>query len=321
MILFSIGILAVIYAVAIGANDAANSFGDWVGVIGARTRQVVKGMFLCGLCALLGAVVEGHKVSKTIGSGIVPSAYLTIEVAIIGLIGAILWVFLATYFGLPISTTHSVVGGIAGLGIAMASPISWQVLKKIVICWLATPIGAGLIAYTVFLSLVFILKKFRFERQFSKICKWLIVVSSCYTAYTWGANDVGNATALLSASKAVSMKTAVFLGGLGILLGAVLFGSKVAITVGCNITRLTPAMGVCTDVATALTVHFFTQLKIPVSTTHALVGAIIGLGLARRSQVVNFKIARDIAIAWVITPLVSGIISFLVYKTYLLLIK
>ncbi|MEW6556929.1 MAG: inorganic phosphate transporter [Elusimicrobiota bacterium] len=317
MILFCIG-LAVVYAVAIGANDAANSFGDWVGVIGARTRQVVRGMFLCGLCALLGAILEGHKVSKTIGSGIVPAAYLTIEVVLLGLIGAIFWVFLATYFGLPISTTHSVVGGIAGLGLAIASPINWQILKKIVICWIATPTGAGLIAYTVFLSLVFILKKFQFEKQFSKICKWLIVVTSCYTAYTWGANDVANATALLSASKVVSVKTAVFLGGCGILTGAVLFGSKVAITVGCSITRLTPAMGVCSDIATALTVHFFTQLKIPVSTTHALVGAIIGLGLVRKSQVVNFRIARDIVIAWVITPLVSGIISFFVYKMYLL---
>ena len=312
MILFVI-LLAFVYAVVIGANDAANSFGNWVG---ARIGKVIIGMLLCGLFAIFGAVAEGHKVTKTIGSGIIPSSYLTAEMAAIGIIGAILWVAIVTYFGLPISATHSVVGGIAGLGLAMAAPVNWLVLKKIVICWLATPTASCLIAYLTFSFVLFIIKKLKIHKEFSKLSKYLITVSSCYVAYTWGANDVGNAVALISTAKVLPLKLSLFIGGVGICIGVVLFGSKVAITVGCNITRITPTMGVCSDIATAMVVHFFTQLKIPVSTTHALVGAIVGLGLVRGARIVNFKIIRDIVFAWVITPVVSGLISFCVYHIF-----
>lgn len=310
MLVAIIIILSFGYGLAIGANDAANSFADW---IGARVGRVMTGMFLCGGFALLGAIVEGGKVSKTIGKGIVSPEYLTVEVAMIGIIGAILWVFLATYFGMPISTTHSIVGGVAGLGMAMAVPVNWIILKKIVICWFATPTGACLIAIFIFTFLIFIIKKLKIQESFDKISKVLLTLTSCYVAYTWGTNDVANATALVSSSGALPIKMAVLIGGIGMFLGAVLFGAKVASNVGFNITRITPAMGICADLSAAITIHFFTQIKIPVSTTHALVGAIVGVGLVRGSKMVNLRIARDIAIAWVITPVVSGIVSFCLY--------
>lgn len=310
MLIIIIIILSFAYGLAIGANDAANSFADW---IGARVGKVMTGMLLCGGFALLGAMLEGGKVSKTIGSGIINPAHLTLTVAMLGLIGAILWVFIATYFGLPISTTHSVVGGIAGLGIAMTIPLNWIILKKIVICWFATPTGSCIFAFFIFSFLLFIIRKLKIQKGFAKISKILLTLTSCYVAYTWGTNDVANATALVSASKALPVNLAVLIGGAGMFLGAVLWGAKVASNVGFNITRITPIMGICADLSAAITIHFFTQFGIPVSTTHALVGAIVGVGLVRGSKMINLKIAKDIAIAWVITPVVSGLISFCLY--------
>ncbi|MBI5573444.1 MAG: inorganic phosphate transporter [Elusimicrobia bacterium] len=310
MLSTAIIICSIIYAVSIGANDAANSFGDW---IGARIGKPIYGMFLCGGFALLGAFLEGGKVSKTIGSGIIDSSYLTLTVAIIGIAGAILWVILATYFGMPISTTHSIVGGIAGLGLAMGVSINWTVLKKIVVCWLFTPTASFIMAFLVYGFLIKFLTKLKVYDKFEKISGVLLTLTSCYVAYTWGANDVGNSVALVIGSGVLSVKTACVIGGLGIFVGAVLFGWKVSQTIGFEITRITPVMGICSDISTALIIHFFTQFKIPVSTTHALVGAVFGIGFAQNRKLVNLKIGRDIATAWIVTPIVSGVISFCLY--------
>jgi len=310
ILLTAIIICSVIYAVSIGANDAANSFADW---IGAKIGKPVYGMFLCGGFALLGAFLEGGKVSKTIGSGIIDSSHLTMTVAMIGIAGAILWMIVATYFGMPISTTHSVVGGVAGLGLAMGVSLKWIVLKKIVICWIFTPTAAFIIAFSAYSLLIKFLAELKIHSEFEKISKALLTLTSCWVAYTWGANDVGNSVALVIGSKALPAKTACVIGGAGIFIGAVLFGWKVSQTVGFSITRITPVMGICADISTALVIHFFTRLSIPVSTTHALVGAVFGIGLVQGRKFVNFKIGRDIATAWIVTPVVSGAISFCLY--------
>ncbi|MFN3966699.1 MAG: anion permease [Endomicrobiia bacterium] len=313
--------LSVLYGFAIGANDAANSFADW---IGARVGKPRTGMLICGIMAFLGALLEGGKVSKTIGSGIIPSQYLTFEIACIGILAAIFWVIFATYFGLPVSTTHSAVGAVAGIGIALSIPhwvgytgefipIKWEVFKKIVICWLVTPTASCVGSFIFYFSLINILRKSHHEKKFYKWSKILLTISSSYVAYTWGTNDVANAVALVSGAKVLPIKMACVIGGGAMAFGAILWGYKVAENVGFNITRLTPIMGFCADLSCAFVIHFFTQLKVPVSTTHALVGAIAGVGLARGTNVVNLKIIRDIVLAWVATPFLTGVFAILVF--------
>jgi len=317
-------LLSILNGFAIGANDAANSFGDW---IGARVGKPRTGMFICGTMALLGAILEGGKVSKTIGGGIVPPEYLTVQIAGIGLLAAICWVIFATYFGLPVSTTHSAVGAVAGIGIALSIPywtgksldfvpIKWNVFQKIVICWLVTPTASCLIAFLLYFTLINLLRRFHYEKTFYRWAKVLLTISSSYVAYTWGTNDVANAVALVSASKVLSIRTACIVGGSAMFLGAVIWGYRVAENVGFNITRLTPIMGVCADFSCAFVIHFFTQLKIPVSTTHALVGAVAGVGLARGVNVINLKLIRDIVFAWIATPLLTGIFSIIIFYIF-----
>ncbi len=312
--------LSVFYGVAIGTNDAANSFGDW---IGARVGKPRFGLLLCGIFAFIGAVLEGGKVMKTIGGGIVPQKYLLPEIAMVGVISAIMWVFIASWFGMPVSTTHSVVGSVGGIGLSLIlfqqMPIddfNFKVVFKIILSWLTTPTGSMAISFILSVIVLNVIKNFSLERPAQKIAKIFLTFSSSYVAYTWGANDVANSVALLSASGIVSSKTAVIIGGTSIAIGAIFFGYKVAETVGLKITRLTPVLGVCADISTALTIHFFTELRMPVSTTHALVGAIFGVGFARGVNIVNFKIMKDIVLAWVLTPVVSGFVTFLVFTIF-----
>lgn len=313
-------ILSVIYGIAIGTNDAANSFGDW---IGARVGPVRLGLVLCGLFAFLGAAVEGGKVIKTIGGGIVPKTYLTTEIAIIGIIASIIWVFLASYFGMPISTTHSAVGSVAGIGLSLVifgkmpfNELNLKVIKNIIICWMSTPTGAALVAFIIGYIALSVVKKGKIHRKATIASKILLTISSSYVAYTWGANDVANSVALLAGANVVPMKVACIIGGASIAIGSIVFGKKVAETVGFKITNINPVMGVCADFACAFTIHFFTQLKMPVSTTHALVGAIVGVGLARGVNIVNFNILRDIILTWVVTPVVCCCITFFVYTVF-----
>ena len=309
MIIITI-LLSAVYGFGIGANDAANSFAAW---IGSRTGKVRTGMILCGSFALIGALLEGYKVSKTIGKGIIPPEYITIEAAVIGLIAAILWVITASFFGFPVSTTHSVVGAVAGIGIAVMAPLNLGVLKNIILCWMITPTGSLVIAFLIFSLLNFVLDVMNFKKQFMYISKILLTLTSIYVAYTWGANDVANATALVSASDVLSPRMACLVGGTGMLIGAVILGYRVAVNVGFNITRLNPISGISANLATAITIHTFTQLHMPVSTTHALVGAIFGVGIARGTNLVNFRVIRDIVLTWIITPIATGLFAMVVF--------
>jgi len=300
------------YGFAIGANDAANSFGDW---IGARIGKVRTGLILCSIFALIGALLEGWKVSKTIGGGIIPQEYVTVEVAVAALITAIIWVMIASLAGLPISSTHSIIGAVTGLGIALAAPVNLVGLKRIVICWLTTPTGAFVISFTIYSVFKLIMRTPRGKAVLFRLSRILITLTSGYVAYTWGANDVGNAVAVVSASGLLTSFQSCLVGGLGMAAGAILLGHMVATNVGFNITNITPLMGIAADLATAFTIHFFTKLRMPVSTSHAIVGAIMGVGVASRGfGSVNLRLIRDIVLTWVITPVLTGALAFAVFN-------
>lgn len=313
-------ILSVFYGIVIGQNDAANSFGDW---IGAKVGKVRTGLILCAFFAFLGALLEGGKVIKTIGGGIVPAVYLTEEIAVIGIIASVIWVFIASRFGLPISTTHSAVGGIGGIGVSLIifgimpfDQFNIMVIRNIAISWIITPLGSALLSCVMAVIVLRIIGSIGIEQRAHTVSKILLTISSSFVAYTWGANDVANSVALLVGSEIMSAKAACILGGISIGLGAIVLGHKVAETVGFGISHLTPILGVIADLSTALIINTFTRFQIPVSTTHALVGAIFGVGIARGVTMVNFKLMKDIVVSWMITPVFTGGITFMVYTVF-----
>lgn len=307
---------------SIGANDAANSLGTAVGSKVLTLRQAI---ILIAIFGFLGAFLQGSHVVKTIGKGIVPMDLLDKKMAtylaLVAMFGACAWVVLATYWKMPISTSHSIVGAVAGAGLAIHAPIKWKVLLDIFICWILTPVGAailGYLFYLIFKNLIYAIV----PRRYLKMCfTILIATSGCYVAYSWGANDVANATGIIVGANILTPTVSVVIGGLAIVLGIVTWGYKVIETIGSEITNLLPIMAFSAQLASAINVHVYTLFGIPVSTSHSIVGAIFGVGLVRGIRALNIRVMREIVVCWLATPFISGLISFVVLKVMLLFIQ
>jgi inorganic phosphate transporter, PiT family len=307
---------------SIGANDAANSLGT---AVGSKVVTLRQGIVLIAIFGFLGAFLQGSHVTKTIGKGIVPMDQLeknaAVYLALVSCFAACAWVVLATYWKMPISTSHSIVGAVAGAGLALNTTIRWKVLQDIFICWIATPIGAAVLGYIFYRLFKNTLYRIFPRKYLRGGLAALIIVSGCYVAYTWGANDVANSVGVIVGAGILSSKMCIIIGGAAIVLGIVTWGYKVIETIGSEITHLLPIMAFSAQLATAINVHIYTVFGIPVSTSHSIVGAIFGVGLVKGLRVVNIRIMREIIICWLCTPFISGIISFLALKGLRMFIK
>jgi len=322
LLIFLVLLMAVAIGWSIGANDAANSLGAAVGSKVLTLRQAI---ILISIFGFLGAFLQGSYVTKTIGKGIVPlnelDKTLQLYVAMVATFAACAWVVLATYWKMPISTSHSIVGAVAGAGLAIHAPVRWKVLLDIFICWISTPIGAAILGYIFYRVFKNIFYRFVPRKYIRISIAVLIILSGCYVAYSWGANDVANATGLISGAGVLTPTVSVIFGGLAIALGIMTWGYKVIETIGFEITHLLPIMAFSVQLASAINVHIYTVFGIPVSTSHSIVGAIFGVGLVRGTRVLNLRIMKEIIICWLATPFVSGIISFLALKAIMVFTK
>jgi len=307
---------------SIGANDAANSLGT---AVGSRVLTLKQAIILICIFGFLGAFLQGSYVTKTIGKGIVPinelDKNLALYLALVSAFAAAAWVVLATYWKMPISTSHSIVGAVAGAGLAIGAPVRWKVLLDIFICWIFTPIGAAILGYIFYRLFKNMFYRIIPRRYLRVTFATLIILSGCYVAYSWGANDVANATGVIVGAGILTPKISIIIGGLAIVLGIVTWGYKVIETIGSEITNLLPIMAFSAQLASAINVHIYTVFGIPVSTSHSIVGAIFGVGLVRGVRVLNLRIMREIIICWLATPFISGIISFLVLKGIMVFVK
>jgi PiT family inorganic phosphate transporter len=298
---------------SIGANDAANCVGA---AIGSRKISFRNGILLTAIFGFLGAILIGHRVVKTVGKGIVPldkiDPTIAVYIALAACFGAGLWVIFATYLRIPVSTSHSIVGAVGGAGLAVGAPIIWGKLGSIFIGWLATPFGSALMAFIFYYPIRFILYALIPRRFRERILAFLIVLASAYLAFSWGGNDVANATGVIMGSGLASSFTATLIGGTAIIIGVVTWGYKVIETVGFKITRFIPVMTIVAQFASALNVYVYTMLGLPVSTSHSIVGAVVGVGLVTGKHVFDVRLARDIVFAWAVTPFAAGFVSLLI---------
>jgi len=312
----------IIVGWSIGANDAANSFGT---AVGSRVITLKRAIILIAIFGFLGAFLQGSHVAKTVGKNIIPLNELDKEiatyVALVASIAACGWVVIATYWKMPISTSHSIVGAVAGAGLAIHAPVNWKILTDIFVCWLLTPVGAAVLGYIFYRLFKNILYRLIPRKYLNGVLAGLIIASSCYVAFSWGANDVANATGVVMGAGIFSPNISIAIGGIAIVLGIVTWGYRVIETVGSEITNLLPMMAFSAQLASAINIHVYSILGIPVSTSHSIVGAIFGVGLVRGVAVVNTRIMKDIVICWLTTPFISGIISFILLKGILFFIN
>lgn len=321
-LVFLVLLMGVAIGWSIGANDAANSLGV---AVGSKVLTLKQAIVLIVVFGFLGAYLQGAHVTKTIGKGIVPMNLLGKEaalyVALVASFSACAWVVLATYWKMPISTSHSIVGAVAGAGLAIGVPVKWRMLLDIFICWIFTPVGSAILGYALYRLFKNIFYRFIPRRYLKVTLATFIIISGCYVAYSWGANDVANATGVIAGANVLSPSMSVVFGGLAIVLGIFTWGYKVIETIGSEITHLLPIMAFSAQLASAVNVHIYTLFGIPVSTSHSIVGAIFGVGLVKGARVLNLRIMREIVTCWLATPLVSGLMGFLILKGIMLFVK
>lgn len=323
----------------IGANDLANSMGTSVGTGALSIKQVI---IIAGTLEMVGAVYFGKRVTSQIAKGIVPIEDIIAvnpDVVIIGALAAIVaagfWITFATFYHLPVSTTHSIVGAVTGFGLIATffvdtftmDQIQWIVLVKIVVSWLTSPLIGAALAFIIFTIIrIFLLGRvddlYKLEKKFG----YLQILSACFVALAHGSNDVANAVGPLSAALSAAQITqfgiipdwVLLIGGTGIVVGLATWGWRVMQTVGSGITELTPTRGFSAEFATALVVFGHSYSSLPISTTHTLVGAVVGVGLAGGLAAVDLSVIRKIIVSWVITvpvaALTSGVIFVILMK-------
>lgn len=301
---------------ALGANDGANSMGT---AVGARVRTVREAVILVAIFGFLGAVLFGQNVIKTIGNGVVPlhdlPSDISLIIALAAMFAAGLWLQLATFFGIPVSTTHSAVGAVAGAGLAYAAvPIEWERLLDIVIAWLLTPIGAALLAYVLYRAFKSMIVPLLGNLLNDRVMAWLLTLSGSYMAFSWGSNDVANATGVMVGAGILQPLHAAVLGGIAIVIGVITWGPRVMRTIGSGITRLQPDSAFIAELAAGINVTLYSALGIPVSTTHSIVGAVIGVGLVYGIASIQASTARNIFLAWTATPLIGGTLAYVLFK-------
>ncbi len=324
-----LGFALMLYiAWCIGANDAANPTEC---AVGSGAINLRKALLLFSIFVALGSIMQGWMVMKTFGGGV--SELRSIQDALIASLSTGIWITVASLSGMPISTTHSAVGAVLGVGLAYMlvygyTSIKYEVVLKIVISWITSPISSILISALLYhtLSRVYGYLKMR-NMSPDKVFKYLMILGLLFSAYSFGANDVSNATGVYvtflrissSTTDGMDIGTAMMLaavGALGIILGGFTVGEKVITTVAFKITRLDLISGVAGELANALVVWLFTTVPyilfgygIPISTTHASVSAVIGVGLAKGGlKSIDMPVILRIVTSWLLTvPLTAGI--------------
>ncbi|MCK5660901.1 MAG: inorganic phosphate transporter [Methanosarcinales archaeon] len=331
-IVFAVLIAGLYMAWNIGANDLANAMGTSVGSGALTIKQVI---ILAGTLELFGAVFFGSHVTKTIAKGIVPIDSIMQydpHIVVLGALGAILaagfWITFATFYHLPVSTTHSIVGAVLGFGLASVgygfiamSTIKWAVMAKIVASWIISPILGGILAFIIFSIIRYFLQRSNAPVKFERTFAHLQILSAAYVAFAHGSNDVGNAVGPLStALSALNLIDngnipvwVLIVGGIGIVIGLATWGTRVIKTIGNGITELTPTRGFAAEFATATIVVLHSYSSLPISTTHVLVGSVIGVGLAGGLASVDLSMIGKIFVSWVITVPVTALTSAIIF--------
>ncbi len=314
------GVLAFYLAWNLGANDVANSMATSVG---SKAITLGQALTIAALLEFSGALLFGQTVSQKLATGVIdvrqfanlPHEFVLGMVAVLFASG--LWMNLATVFGFPVSSSHAVVGAIAGFGAISLGlmAVNWASLAVISLAWVLTPVISGTIAA----ALYFVMLKLPEEIPFAK----LQVVSACGVAFAHGSNDVGNAIAPFAAILAVIETGSIpvenlpipiwvlAIGGFGIVGGLAVWGKKVILTVGEQLVAIEPKGGFCAELATAISVLSATLGSLPVSTSHALVGAVVGIGLVQGA--VQWEKLQSIVLTWVATIPVAVVLSAGIY--------
>jgi PiT family inorganic phosphate transporter len=309
--------IALFFDFVNGFHDSANSIATVVGT------RVLKPMYAVGIAALAnfaGPFVFGTAVAATVGKGIIQPEFSTVSVILAGLIGAIIWDLITWYFGLPSSSSHALIGGLIGSAIVAGglNAIILPGVRNTIAFMVISPIAGFAIAFAIAIVIIYFFRNsslIKTNRIFGK----LQILSSTFFSLTHGANDgqktMGVITALLIAGGLLHSKSfvipipVIIVAASAISLGTFFGGWRIIRTMAFRLTDLKPYQGFCAETGGGAILTSMAFFGIPVSTTHAIAGAIMGVGATRRLSAVRWGVGKRIVYAWIITIPASAIIA------------
>ena len=305
--------IALIFDFVNGFHDAANSVAT---VVATRVLSPLQAVAMAGMFNFLAAFFLGTKVAATIGKGFVNTDIVTPYVVLAGLCGAIAWNLLTWYFGLPVSSSHALIGGYAGAALAKAGA-NGLVLGK----WPSTlafivvaPVIGLVLGYGLMIAVYWIFHRYTPTRM-DRFFRHAQIASAALLSCAHGTNDAQKTMGIIAAvllaggyQRDFHVPDWVILAsatamGLGTLSG----GWRVVQTLGMRLTRLKPRSGFCAETGAAISILVATWMGLPVSTTHVVAGAIAGVGSIQRVRAVRWHIAGNIVMAWILTLPAAGI--------------
>jgi PiT family inorganic phosphate transporter len=312
--------VALIFDFLNGLHDAANSIATIVSTRVLAPRYAVAWAAFFNFIAF---AVFGLHVAATIGTGIVSPGLINDQLIFGALMGAIIWNVVTWLAGIPSSSSHALIGGLVGAGVCKAGwgAVEWSGLGKTIAAIVLSPMTGFILALILVLFVSWTFRKalpFKVDKLFRRI---QFVSASAYSL-GHGGNDAQKTMGIIAAL--------LFAHGLSgphfhvpfwvvmacqaaMALGTLFGGWRIVRTMGSRITHLTPLQGVCAETAGSLTLFGATWLGVPVSTTHTITGAIVGVGAARRVSAVRWNVAKDIVVAWIVTMPAAGLIGAVFY--------
>jgi phosphate/sulfate permease len=316
---------------SLGANDASNVFGS---AVGSKMVSFRKAAIIASLAVILGAVLQGAGASDTLGK---LGSINAIGGAFTLALAAAVTVYVMTKFSLPVSTTQAIVGAIIGWNLFTGNKTDTGTLTKIVATWITGPLIGAVIAILLFIIVIKIKKSSRIHLfRFESYIKTGLIIVGAFGAYSLGANNIANVMGVFIPSFnldpldlglfSISSSQQLFLlGGLAIAVGIITYSKKVMDTIGGNIVELSPEGAMVVVLAQSVVLFIFSSSglsnlfqkiglppipMVPVSSSQVIVGCVIGIGLYKGARNINFKLLGEIAIGWLSTPVLSGLLAF-----------
>lgn len=313
--------MALVFDFMNGFHDAANSIAT---VVSTGVLKPSHAVLFAAFFNIIAIFVFHLSVAATVGKGIIQPGVVDTHVVFGALVGAIVWNLITWYYGIPSSSSHALIGGIVGAGLAKAGPsvlIASGILKTVAFIVISPLLGF------LFGSLMMVVVAWLFRRTSpGKVDKWfrsLQLLSAGAYSLGHGGNDAQKtigiiwllliATGYLSSTESTPPTWVIVSCYAAIGLGTMFGGWRIVKTMGQKITKLKPVGGFCAETGGAMTLFFATFLGVPVSTTHTITGAIVGVGSTQRASAVRWGVAGGIVWAWVLTIPASAAVSALAY--------
>lgn len=292
-----------------GLNDAANAIATAIGSRVLSPRNAIIMAAFSNLAGTLSGALLGAYVAKTIGKGIVMPEEITMITVVAGVTAAIIWVVIATYYGMPLSVSHSLIAGMLGAGIAAAGidAIVWSKMSKVLMAVVFAPLLGFIGGYGI-IAIIMWLFRHSTPHKVNNIFSKVQILSSAFMAYTHGKNDGQMPIGIMALGLTIYSGKAfeipiwvILISAASVALGITLGGWRVIRTVGTRITTLRPVQGSAAEMSAAAVIEAASNLGIPVSTTQCISGSVMGVGATRRLSAVRWGVARSIVIAWIVT--------------------